>query len=213
MEETAIGIGSVHSTLYSPVFVDIIVSRFFAKIGLCKQLCTENGAFAAQELAIHIELADVIKIQTGHILTWAESNQAITQQVIVAFKIGTVDIVTVLQLIGFVGQVRQQAQFNSSVVTDQPVVGVEHCCGLHNVSSRPIGTFVLDNLSFGIGSVGIPLLDVVLIENKALCINIAVPLSGVGSNQSQSTLSSTCDGLIDQITKRTGVVQHNHVFI
>ena len=152
LKKAAVGIGTVHCSLHSPVVIDLIISCFFSKVSLAKQLSCQHSTLATQELSIHIDLANIVKIQGCHVLTWSESNQAVAQQIIVYFNIGSVDVVAVGQLIGFVGQVWQQAQFNLSVVTLCPVIEVECGTGLHNLQCAPVHVFVLDNFTFAVGS-------------------------------------------------------------
>ena len=55
----AVGTGTIHSTLQSPIFIDLVICSFLAKIGLAEEIGGTLGAFVAQELSIHIELTDI----------------------------------------------------------------------------------------------------------------------------------------------------------
>ena len=57
---TAVGIGTIDSTLDGPVLEYLILGNFLAKISLCEYFGRLRGTFDAQELAIEIDLADVI---------------------------------------------------------------------------------------------------------------------------------------------------------
>ena len=76
---------ALNCTLYSPVFVDVVISSFFTKVGIAQQFNASNSTLAFKELAINIDLADIVKVQRSHVLTWSEANQSITQQVCVSF--------------------------------------------------------------------------------------------------------------------------------
>ena len=73
---TAIGIGSIGTSQYAPVFIDAILCCQGVKVDLCEQICGLRGAFGLDELLIQIDLAGVIQIQIYHVLTWPESDQA-----------------------------------------------------------------------------------------------------------------------------------------
>ena len=91
--KAAIGTGTIYGTLQGPVFIDLVVGSFFAKVGLTEQVGGPPCALAAQELSIHIELADIAEIQRGQILTWSESYEPVAEEILVSFKIGTIDVV------------------------------------------------------------------------------------------------------------------------
>ena len=52
-----------------------------------------------------------------------------------------------------------------------------------------------------------------MIQDESLSIQLSIPFSGSPPYQSDTTLSCTGYGIVDQVSKDTGVVQHNHILV
>ena len=176
--KAAIGAGTIYGSLQGPVFVDLIVGSFFAKVGLTEQIGGPPCALVAQELPIHIELADIAEIQRGQILTWSESYEPVAEKILVTFKIGTIDVVGACQLVTLESKIGQQPLFDLFVVALQPIVGVESVTGLHYACRAPETVFVTHDLAPGIHTEPGPLFNIGLIQHKSRRVHGAVPVRG-----------------------------------
>ena len=148
--ESAVGVGSVDPTQYGPVFKHIILCCFFAQVCIGQQAHTLYGAFVAQELLIQVDLADIIEIEIGHVLAWAEADQTIGKKILFLFQIGLIGGIGVGQLIGQCGYVLQQASLYLGVVTEHPVAVAELGRRLHYGLCGPILVFVKHYFTLGI---------------------------------------------------------------
>ena len=203
---TAIGIGSIGTSQYAPVFVDAILCCQWVKVDLGEKICGLRGTFGLNKLLIQIDLAGVIQVQIYHVLTWSETNQTKCQQIVVEIEIGSLGVVAVGQLICLGGQILQQTLLNTIVVAFEPVCVFELVFGWYYGGSLPEVVFVRNYLSTCVPDVGPPGLHIVLVKYESLCIDSAVPLCGHGRRQAQSALSFSCVTVVDQIIEYGPVV-------